>query len=106
MSNPIEESSIVYKALLRAYRIKDKRKRFAKCYNVVDRASYKEIHYIISMLKEAGFDDDVPLPTIGSIDCSAILSIVKNLFANDIVRRRTFLLDILEEARERKRPPS
>ena len=103
MSNPIEESSIVYKSLLRAYRIKDKRKRFAICYKVVDRASYKEIHYIISMLKEAGFDD-VQMPTIGTIDFSAILSIFNNLFANDTIRRQAYLLDILEEARERKRP--
>ena len=54
MSNPIKETSKLYDNLLKIYdKTKDKKERFSKCYNLVNKANYKDIHYVISMLKQS-----------------------------------------------------
>ena len=103
MANPIQATSELYKKLCSVYQEQDKRVRFDSCYKLADEASYEEIHYVISMLKEAGLDDDIPDISIGGLSVANIINGLKSFFGAEVVRRRAFLLDILEEARERKR---
>lgn len=102
MANAIAATSELYEALLIAYDITDKRARFDACYQIVDQAEYMEIHYVISMLKEfenTGDTSSIPIEKI-----EKILKTVTALFAGKEAGRRAYLLDILEEARDRKRP--
>ena len=102
MENTIAATSELYEELLKAYDIKDKRARFDACYQIVDKAEYSEIHYVISMLKEfenTGDTSSIPIEKI-----EHILKTVTTLFAGKEAGRRAYLLDILEEARDRKRP--
>ncbi len=103
MANPIQATSALYKNLCTAYQEEDKRVRFESCYKLADEASYEEIHYVISMLKEAGFDEDLPDISIGGLSISNIIKGLKSFIGTEVVMRKAFLLDILEEARERKR---
>lgn len=102
MANAIAAVSSLYEDLLIAYENEDKRSRFSTCYELADNAEYREIHFVISMLKEVELNDDAE--NILPDSFKTLLSAVKTLLASKENRRRVFLLDILEEARERKRP--
>lgn len=104
MSNPIRETSELYDKLCQVYDEEKLRERFKKCYTLIDDASYDEIHYVISMLKESSNEDDFSGISIGGIiDLSGIMNLLKLFAASKTIRRCAFLLDLLEEARERKR---
>ena len=102
LANPISSSSKLYEKLLEAYNTQDKRVRFESCYQLVDQAEYIEIHYVISMLKEFNSTGDTSSLPLDHLE--EILNPLTSLFAGNAEGRRAFLLDILEEARERKRP--
>ena len=102
MANAIEPHSTLYGALIRAYEIDDKRIRFFTCYDLAHNADYKEIHLAISMLKEAHSNNGVE--NIATDSLQIFLNGLKTVFLNEVNQRNAFLLDILEEARERKRP--
>lgn len=102
MNNPIESTSEIYKELSATYEnTPDKRERFQKCFDIVNSASYEEIHYMISMLKETRSLN--PNDALGSGDLADILSSIILAFTGKTQMKHAFLLDILEEARERKR---
>lgn len=111
MANPILEASELYRSLKPAYdNTKDLAFRFQTCYDIVDQASYSDIHFLITALKESRFTDGMQNALDASVP-DAILDAIKTLFnllrtyvSVDAIKRNTFLLDILEEARERKRP--
>lgn len=98
--NAIAKECKVYEDLLNAFNDNKNNpvERFNKCYDVINTASYYEIHFIISMLKDfEGGDPSFNTNILGIVDLiNAINSSGKS--------RRAFLLDMLEEARERKRP--
>lgn len=101
MSNVIKNSSKIYAELLDAYETENKIERFEKCYGIVDAAEYKDIHYVITMLKESersGDPSNIPFDSIETV-VKALIS----LFAGKDLGKKAFFLDILEEARERKR---
>lgn len=104
MSNPIRETSELYDNLCQTYEDEKLRDRFNKCYTLIDDASYDEIHYVISMLKESSNEDDFNGISIGGIiDLSGIINLLNLFTTSKTIRRCAFLLDLLEEARERKR---
>ena len=100
--NVIAKDCKVYEDLLNAFKenAKNPVERFNKCYDIIENAHYYEIHFIISMLKEfenAGIDLNIfnDHPAL-----RGLLEIVNKSGSG----RRAFFLDMLEEARERKRP--
>lgn len=102
--NVIGKRSQLYKELIDAYECyktgEDEvhRNRFFRCYEIVDEYDYEEICYVISMIKEN--------TTVESIEFSKVKDIieaVKIIFGFKLKARMSFLLEILEEARERKR---
>ena len=103
-SNAIAKDSTLYNQLINVYRDeKDKRKCFESCYKIIEEADYFEIHFLITRLKEFyndGFDDfsaSLPEPI-------SFVNMINYAFNSESLKRKAFLLDILEEARERKRP--
>ena len=104
MANPIRETSKLYDDLCTACEKTKLRERFEKCFELVEAASYEEIHYVISMLKEVEYTEDLEGISIGGIvDLSGIINALKIMFSSRTARSHAFLMDILEEARERKR---
>lgn len=103
MSNPIRDTSKLYNDLSTAYEnTSDKIERFEKCYILADKATYNDIHYVISMLREnnsLGAED-----SLFAGDFTDIVKGVLKAFTGKTHMKHAFLLDILEEARERKRP--
>lgn len=100
-NNAIATVSDLYKDLIEAFEIKDKKERFEVCYKLANRASYKDIHMAITYVKEDDNSGD-----LSNIPDTEIVSILKSfliLFTGNLSGRRAYLLDILEEARERKR---
>lgn len=97
MSNVIADKSELYKKLLEVSEEKDYMQRFDNCYKLVDDADYKEIHFIVTMLKAS--ENAVADTNISFLDMAK--GCIENVFGNRA--RAAFLLDILEEARERKR---
>lgn len=79
--------------------IKEHRLRFEECYNIVDNEEYKEICYLISLLNESSESENVGIETI-----DMIISGTKKLFFSNLTQKEVFIRDLLEEARERKRP--
>ena len=102
MNNIIAEHSEMYKKLILAYeRTTNMKERFYICYSIVNEADYKEIHMVISMLKR---DSSVNIDNIESFN--SVMQLFKAIIqsmSGKIQMRKSFLLDILEEARERKR---
>lgn len=102
MKNPIRESSAMYNELCIAYEeIENPKERFEKCYNIVEESDYMEICFVISMLKRC---ESVTIENIEGFN--SIIQIVKAIFSsatNETKMKHVFFLDILEEARERKR---
>lgn len=98
--NVIAEKSELYQKLLKAYQIEDLGERFNKCYKLVDKAKYKEIHFVITCLKQ---NAAVDIPKISIEPINVFLESFFTGIAGSVMVRSTFLLDILEEARERKR---
>lgn len=105
-NNVIGKQSDLYKQLIDIYDCYDKpkdilvkRERFNRCFETVDKSEYEEICFVISLLKEL---DDVESSVIEAIQF--ILEILKRLLFSKEAKRNRFLLDLLEEARERKRP--
>lgn len=96
MGNAIAEKSILYKNLLEACKDQNYLVRFNKCYDLVENADYKEIHFIITMLKAN--ENAVGETNVDLIDM--LKGCIDSLFGNR--GRAAFLLDILEEARGRK----
>ncbi len=97
--NYIAKDCKVYEDLLNAYNenMDNPVERFYKCYDVIDKANYFEIHFIITLLKEfegATFSSET--------DISGIKELLE-LINHEGKSRRAFILDMLEEARERKR---
>ena len=103
MSNPIRDTSKLYDDLSATYEnTSDKIERFKKCYALADKASYNDIHYVITMLKEnysLGAED-----SLFAGDLTDTIKGILKAFTGKIHMKHAFLLDILEEARERKRP--
>ena len=103
MSNPIRDTSKLYDDLSAIYEnTSDKIERFKKSYALADEADYNDIHYVISMLREnssLGAED-----SIFAGDFTDIIKSVLKAFTGKTHMKHAFLLDILEEARERKRP--
>lgn len=102
MGNVIAKYSEMYERLISTYETTNAKERFYKCYSIVDEADYKEIHLVISMLKR---DASVNIDNVESF--SNIMQLFKAIIqslSGKIQMRKSFLLDILEEARERKRP--
>ena len=100
--NVIAKDCKVYEDLLNAFAENPKNpvERFNKCYDIIENANYYEIHFIISMLKE--FENAGPNPQI-IIEIPAVKALLEIVNSNGR-GRRAFFLDMLEEARERKRP--
>ena len=102
MKNPIRENSTMYNELCIAYEeIENPKERFEKCYNIVENSDYMEICFVISMLKRC---ESVTIENVEGF--SSIIQIVKAIFSsatNETRMKHVFFLDILEEARERKR---
>lgn len=102
MKNPIRENSAMYNLLCVTYEcIEDPKERFEKCYNIIEESDYKEICFVISMLKRC---ESVTIENIEGFN--SIIQIVKSIFSsatNETRMKHVFFLDILEEARERKR---
>ena len=104
MNNPknaIAKDSPLYDALLSAYEIPDRRLRFQTCYELVDHASYEDIHFVTAMLSEvhAITNDD-----FSSVLPDTFFQSLTLLLSSKPVQRASYLLDILYEGRERKRP--
>lgn len=103
MSNPIRDTSILYDSLSTVYEnTTDKIVRFQKCYDLANEANYTDIHYVISMLREnnsLGAED-----SLFAGDFTDMLRSLLKAFTGKTHMKHAFLLDILEEARERKRP--
>ncbi len=97
--NFIAKASKVYENLLEAYNSSDPVERFLKCFEILEKADYLEVHFAITMLKEINSKE---LP---SSDNALVNSIIKlaTTCTSSTVGRRAYLLDMLEEARERKR---
>lgn len=104
-NNAIGKRSELYKELIDAFDCYDiqvpeaHRQRFDRCYAIIDEAQYKEICYVISQIKELEHRD----PT-GITEVEVLTTVAINVFAGKVTARGRFLLDLLEEARERKRP--
>lgn len=104
MSNPIRDTSKLYDNLSIVYEnTTDKIERFEKCYDLANKASYNDIHYVISMLKENNSLDDAEDSLFVGDFTDVIKSVIK-VFTGKTHMKHAFLLDILEEARDRKRP--
>lgn len=103
-NNAIGTVSPLYNALITAYEIEEKRDRFFTCYNLVEASNYEEIHLAISMLKEAHSYSDSDIENILVDSFKSFFNALKVLLAGKSTQRAAFLLDILEEGRERKRP--
>ncbi len=93
-----------YKLLLETYKDLEKEpmNQFVHCYETIDKMKYIDIHFIITSLK--AFETASSLPFAGEL-VDATLQPILDLIGcvqND-KGRRAFLLDLLEEARERKR---
>lgn len=103
MSNPIRNTSTLYDSLSTVYEnTTDKIERFQKCYDLANEANYTDIHYVISMLREnnsLGAED-----SLFAGDFTDMLRSLLKAFTGKTHMKHAFLLDILEEARERKRP--
>ena len=102
MANSIAATSELYEKLLEAYKTQDKLSRFERCYQIADQAEYTDIHYVLTMLREVAYTGDVSSVPFEHIE--RILKVAIALFDRKGAGRRAFLMDILEEARERKRP--
>lgn len=100
--NAIGKISELYSELLDAYEEKNKIKKFEKCYELADKATYKEIHMAISYIKEDNESGDIS--GIPNESVQKIMSALLTLVVGNVRGRKAYLLDILEEARERKRP--
>ena len=96
-NNKIALKCRVYQKLLDTYENEEK---FLKCYEVIDEADYYEIHYAITMLKafESVKIGDTNIPVLSKLFDSIVL------YLSEHTTRRAYFLDLLEEARERKRP--
>ena len=104
LANPIRRNSELYDNLCIAFEETELKLRFDACYQLAKEASYEEIHFVISALKEAGFDEDLPDFSVAGFSLSNLMNALKAFVGAKVVRRKAFLLDILEEARDRKRP--
>ena len=92
MGKYLAQRSRLYKKLLKAKKIDDRKERFDFFYDLIDNAEYKEIHFIISAKKEL---EAIKIPN------EKIQPYIEQLFA--VRGFNAFLMDLLEEARERKR---
>lgn len=104
-NNVIGKQSDLYRQLINAYDCYDnpkdlsvKKERYGRCYEIINDAKYEEICFVISLLKEL---DDVENTAVEVLQI--ILEVIKRLLTSKEARRNRFLLDLLEEARERKR---
>ena len=99
--NEIAKVSELYHKLITAYEIEDKIVRFTTCYDLIDKATYKDVLFAISCVKEceAVSELDNALPE----GIRTLVTAMKTVFASKVDRRQSYLLDLLEEAKERKR---
>ena len=99
--NEIAKHSELYRGLIAAYEIDDKVVRFNTCYDLIENATYKDILFAISCVKEceAASELDNALPE----SIRMLVTALKTVFASKVDRRQSYLLDLLEEAKERKR---
>lgn len=102
MKNAIAKDSYLYEELLRAYDVEDSLMRFNTCYEIIDQADYVDILFVISRLKE--LDCSAEIGGVLSESFQAVFLAIKHLFGSKSIRRCNYLLDLLEEAKERKRP--
>ena len=70
--------------------------------DIVDKSTYKDIHYLITKLKQFENADINLAPNNDTIKSAANLLV--SLFNSQYFSRNAFFMDILEEARDRKRP--
>lgn len=98
----ISDNSPLYENLIETYNTYKDKERFEKCYEIVDGSSYKDIHHLITMLKEfQGSAAEIELP---NDTVKALSQFLINFFNKSYFARTAYLMDILEEARCRKRP--
>ena len=106
-NNYLGQRSELYNKLLEAEKIKDRYERFVECYEVIEDASYVEIHFIISAIKELeAIDESSVKLVLGEFTINVdIIAIIVSLL--ELLHKKkgykAFLVDLLEEARERKR---
>ena len=96
MVNDIAKDSKLYTDLLDAYEIENKILRFNTCYDLVEASTYMDVLFVISRLKE--LDVIVDSESILVDTLKSIVDVLMFFIGNKSMRRRAYLLDILEEA--------
>lgn len=99
--NEIAQYSELYRNLIVAYENDNKLIRFNTCYDLIEKATYREIVFAISCIKECETAEDLDNSVPDAI--KPLITAMKTVFGSKIGRRQSYLLDLLEEARERKR---
>ena len=96
VKNFIAKNSPLYGELLEAVKIKDSLERFETCYDLIHAANYEDIHYIITTLKELKATGKTPIKITDTITSFFELFLGKS-------GEKAILMDLLKEARKRKR---
>lgn len=99
--NEIAKYSELYRKLIVAYETEDKLIRFNTCYDLIENATYKEILFAISCIKECEAAEELEDSLPDAV--KQLTTAMKTVFGSKIGRRQSYLLDLLEEAKERKR---
>ena len=99
--NEIAKYSELYRNLIVAYENENKLIRFNTCYDLIEKATYQEILFVISCIKECETAEELDNAVPDAI--KPLMTAMKTVFGSKIGRRQSYLLDLLEEARERKR---
>lgn len=98
--NPVKNKSLLYRQLLRGYRLRNLRDRHNACYNYIRHASYEDIDFLIRALEDADCTSYLPDLLIGNINISAVFNICKVVFAFNHIRKKEYLLSMLREERK------
>ena len=99
--NEIAKNSELYRNLIVDYDTENKLLRFNTCYDLIEKATYKEVLFVISCIKECEAAEELDNSVSDTI--KPLITAMKTVFGSKIGRRQSYLLDLLEEARERKR---
>ena len=97
--NPITKKSLLYRQLQRGYAAKNVCDRYYICKQYAMNAPEDEINMLLLTLSDADFIDNLPEIKIGNINITSILNCCKVLFTAETIRKRKFLIKILNEAK-------
>ena len=101
--NPIKEKSLLYRQLLRGYKVKNVCDRYNVCKRYATNASEDEINMLLLTLNDADWTASLPEIKIGIFNITHIINFCKVLFAGGTIRRRIFLIKILEEVKSEQK---